>query len=239
MKRSEKPCKRCKKVLPVSEFVNSAGERSSQGHYCLPCHVEREQLFREEQIRERDELIQKLQIVYGQWWQHYADPVNFRDDLVAERDFCLYCGVSFKDAIEPKLGGEKVHLDHMDPLERGGEHSIRNVVYCCGECNIKKGKTRFLDWLLKLSPKQQETSRAVYVGKHGHQPEDFVEGCPQARGSLDSEMVWARSLGDIKYSFPKPFMDGPPSNQPIEIVLDCSVALTEFFKNHRHEGEKG
>lgn len=39
-------------------------------------------------------------------------------------------------------------VDHIDPLNRGGEHGIENLVPICGPCNSAKGDTPLLFFLL-------------------------------------------------------------------------------------------
>jgi 5-methylcytosine-specific restriction endonuclease McrA len=43
---------------------------------------------------------------------------------------CAYCGTDLDTA--------KVHLDHMTPLSRGGEHVLNNLQYTCKSCNCRK-----------------------------------------------------------------------------------------------------
>jgi 5-methylcytosine-specific restriction endonuclease McrA len=53
---------------------------------------------------------------------------------VIERDGCecAYCGNKT----------ERVHIDHVFPLSRGGSSELENLVVACGPCNIsKKDKT--------------------------------------------------------------------------------------------------
>ena len=108
------------------------------------------------------------------------------------------------------LNGSEMHIDHMDPLFKGGEDSIRNTVYCCSRCNYRKGRLSFLSWLQKLEPKFQDLARQIYVNKHGHPPEVFVDGsCRNNFG--DTELLFYRSLGDVKNSYPNPIVNGPPS----------------------------
>ncbi|MRS02042.1 HNH endonuclease [bacterium] len=235
MKKKEKICPNCKEMLPYEVFVTSWGEQSNSGRYCRPCHIEREEKQKQAQLQERKELIEKLQIVYGQYWRHYAAPEDFDDSLRQERDFCPYCGTNFKEVLPAKFNDIAMHLDHMDPLHKGGEHSIRNAVYCCGPCNIKKGKISFRTWLEKLEPETQKLAREIYSEKHGHPPEEFVEGCNWGRGSRDTELVPFRSLGDIRSSYPTPIVDGPPSNQPIVITIDVGEQMKKFLE----EREKG
>jgi len=53
--------------------------------------------------------------------------------LFTDAVMCPYCG----DSIGPRSRRRK-SLDHVVPLSRGGKHSIRNVVVCCWDCNLKK-----------------------------------------------------------------------------------------------------
>jgi len=235
MRKREKICPSCKKMLPYGVFVTTWGEQCNSGRYCLPCHFEREEKQKQARLLEREELIEKLQIVYGAFWRHYAAPEDFIDCLQEERDYCPYCGIKFKDVETCKFNGASIHLEHMDSLHRGGEHSIRNTVYCCGPCNIKKGRLSFQKWLEKLETEYQKLAREIYTEKHGHQPEDFVEGCNWGRGNSDTEMISFRCLEAVRNSYPTPIVDRPPSNQHIVITID----IDEQVKHILEEREKG
>ena len=45
---------------------------------------------------------------------------------------CEFCGVTETDA-----GGE-LTVDHLEPVSRGGEDTLDNLVYCCSRCNLYK-----------------------------------------------------------------------------------------------------
>lgn len=210
MKTKEKVCRGCNRTLPYPAFVNSTGEQTNSGRYCQPCNSERQESEKQARIREREDHIEKYRIVYGEYWHHYASPLEFYDVLYEERDSCPYCGITFEDAQGCKLNGSTMHIDHMDPLFKGGEDSIRNAVYCCSSCNYKKGRLSFVNWLNKLEPEFQIFARQIYIDKHGHTPEDFVEGLIWDRHG-DSELLFYRSLGDVKSSYPTPIVNGPPT----------------------------
>ncbi len=202
-----------------------SGSSNPKGHYCHACHIEKVKEWHQAALEEEKSNITKLKIVYGKYWQHYASPEEFFTTLRDERDFCPYCGISFNKVTPNKFNEAPYHLDHMDPLDKGGEHSIRNVIFCCGPCNIKKRKQSFLNWLEKLKPKYRELSRNIYTKKHGHQPEEFVEGCNMGRGSQDMEFATGQTVEELKKQFPKPKVDRPPSNQPLVIELDIMEAI--------------
>lgn len=45
---------------------------------------------------------------------------------------CEYCGISETDA------GSELTLDHYQPIQKGGDDSPDNLVYCCHRCNEYK-----------------------------------------------------------------------------------------------------
>jgi len=70
------------------------------------------------------------------WWkQKLADGI------------CHYCGRKF-----PK---EKLTMDHIVPVARGGKSSKGNVVVCCFECNQNKGLGTPVDIILDKMAKNR------------------------------------------------------------------------------------
>jgi hypothetical protein len=67
--------------------------------------------------------------------------VNHRSlaGLLASSPLCAYCG-------DPITEGNR-SFDHIDPVSRGGEHSIDNLVVCCQGCNSSKRDHPLLVWL--------------------------------------------------------------------------------------------
>jgi hypothetical protein len=208
---TSKKCRRCHQTLPLEKFVDNNGDLNPRGHYCQSCHLKRVEQRHRAALKKEKSYIKKFKIVYGAYWRHYASPEYFHTMLKDERDFCPYCGIKFCDVIPDPFNESPMHMDHMDPLDKGGEHSIRNVVFCCGPCNIKKGKRSFQQWLEVLEPQYRDLARAIYGEKHGHPPEDFIEGCSTQRGMYDLEMTLFQTEEELKRQFPKPKVDGPPS----------------------------
>lgn len=52
---------------------------------------------------------------------------------------CHWCGT--------KVGGRKVHFDHVVSLHGGGSHSIGNLCASCRECNEHKNARAIADWI--------------------------------------------------------------------------------------------
>ena len=217
--KTSKKCRKCRRELPVEDFVDISGEFNKRGAYCKLCHLERVEEWRQSALAEEASHIPKLQIVYGKWWRHYAIPEDFRQNLFEERGYCPYCHTKFSEVVSNSFNPAQIHLDHMDPLTLGGEHSIRNTVYCCGPCNIKKGDLRFTKWLQKLVPEVRESARQIYINKHGHLPEEFEEGGPVTKG-MWPEMAIYSTEEELKKFYPEPVVSGPPLNKPITITIN-------------------
>lgn len=54
-----------------------------------------------------------------------------REIIARDRSTCYLCG--------ERVAADEIHLDHVVPLSRGGDHSRANVRVACGTCNIAKG----------------------------------------------------------------------------------------------------
>ena len=74
---------------------------------------------------------------------------------------CMYCGVDLM-----RLNRNQRHIDHMDPVERGGPDVEENMQALCGRCNSRKGvqtdgefRERYRELLRGLRPGQPPSSR--------------------------------------------------------------------------------
>mgnify|MGYP003402340636 CR=1 FL=1 len=68
-----------------------------------------------------------------------CSPIKHKDWIALLGKFnsrCFYCRKKFR----------KLEMDHVIPLSRGGEHSIRNVVPACRLCNQRKNMLTDLEF---------------------------------------------------------------------------------------------
>ena len=62
---------------------------------------------------------------------------QWRDILDQYHHRCAYCGRKM----------DKLTMDHVIPLSRGGKHSANNVVPACGHCNFSKSAKTPEEWV--------------------------------------------------------------------------------------------
>jgi 5-methylcytosine-specific restriction endonuclease McrA len=61
-----------------------------------------------------------------------------QDVFIRDLGRCAYCA--------ERLDPQTWHLDHVTPLNRGGAHTLDNVVAACRFCNLSKGPRTLLEW---------------------------------------------------------------------------------------------
>ena len=52
---------------------------------------------------------------------------------------CWYCGIN--------LGSKEIHIDHIDPLSKGGADTIHNLALSCVSCNRAKWDLSFAEFV--------------------------------------------------------------------------------------------
>lgn len=63
-------------------------------------------------------------------WEKDGDkPAAIKKWLSAQKMVCNWCGVKCEN---------NFHLDHVEPLSRGGLHTVANLCVSCPTCNLKK-----------------------------------------------------------------------------------------------------
>jgi len=75
---------------------------------------------------------------------------DYRDALFTkQKGKCMYCG--------RRRTKRELHIDHKNPVARGGSNSLSNLQLLCSECNTRKGKLTDGEFRrrFKLTPSRQ------------------------------------------------------------------------------------
>ena len=86
--------------------------------------------------------------------------LNFQKQL-QKINFCPYCGESFQTT---KLS-EKIHLDHIYPVSKGGHSVTENLVFICETCNNKKSNTTLTKFCLNEGINLQNVTERLLLLK--------------------------------------------------------------------------
>ncbi len=76
---------------------------------------------------------------------------------------CEYCGVSETDV------GSELTIDHFQPLSKGGDNRLENLIYCCARCNEHKGAywPGHSDDQPLWNPRSEPASLHFVIGENG------------------------------------------------------------------------
>lgn len=70
--------------------------------------------------------------------QHYT-ATDVAALVTDQHGLCAYCGQPMK----------AYHVDHIQPLSRGGGNGADNICLACPPCNSSKGNKTLLEWMLR------------------------------------------------------------------------------------------
>lgn len=129
-----KVCRLCGRGRPASEFL--AGKAKKPSTACASCRRKRQQQHVKNYYRrlppdKRHTLTHRRRAeAYGVEHSEYS-----RTAILARwKNACAYCG-SFA-----------THLDHVNPLSKGGADAEHNIVPACQGCNLSKGAKTLAEW---------------------------------------------------------------------------------------------
>lgn len=66
-------------------------------------------------------------------------PAQLREHLATFNGHCAYCLKAIPEG--------DLHIDHIEPLARGGAHALENLVPTCSKCNLAKHSKTLLELL--------------------------------------------------------------------------------------------
>jgi 5-methylcytosine-specific restriction endonuclease McrA len=160
--KTEKRCHICDVVKPTTEFYTAKGHNDGFQSRCISCErtyqKQRRHLYRERhrvyKRQWRAENIEHLRAVDRKYreanksiWaakerKRRAKQLENPSFYISKKELqklyvgpCTYCGVA-----------GKMTLDHVVPIQRGGSHSVGNLVPACGSCNFSKGQKLLIEW---------------------------------------------------------------------------------------------
>jgi 5-methylcytosine-specific restriction endonuclease McrA len=127
-------CRLCGRAKPAAQFL--AGKTKKPSSACSTCRRKKQQAHIKNYYRslppdKRHELTHKRRAEsYG------VAHVPYSRTAILERwgHACAYCG---------QLA---THLDHVEPLSKGGTDTESNIVPACQHCNLSKGAKTLAEW---------------------------------------------------------------------------------------------
>lgn len=135
-------CRLCGRAKPAEQFL--AGKAKKPSSACATCrrkaqaqHVKN--YYRRLPPDERHRLTHKRRAEsYGV--EHVA--YSRTDILKRWSHTCAYCGAPAE------------HLDHVEPLSKGGTDTEANIVPACAPCNLSKGAKTLAEWALTFGAEE-------------------------------------------------------------------------------------
>ena len=124
----KKRCSGCKRALARSKFPKDKSKPDGLNTLCFEC---KKDVNKSPEQRMSDKMHKgkarakrggatKVHFNAGLWMRLRREQLN-----------CLHCGVLFSKEIPPTL-------DHIVPLNRGGQHTRANIQLLCHSCNASK-----------------------------------------------------------------------------------------------------
>ena len=78
--------------------------------------------------------------------------IYFGNKKQSKSQKCIYCG--------KKSTG--YHVDHKNPIAKGGSNRKSNLVIACAACNSSKGDKRLPEWLRKIRSSKKSSRKTLY-----------------------------------------------------------------------------
>lgn len=158
----EKVCTKCGVVKPISDFYKDKTRKFGVYPACKTCSNVYKKTWRDKN-RERINLTtkiyrennsEKVKAANKKWnsfnkeklcnyqlerrvqkKQNGVFQVSDKELFSLYRSKCFYCDQS-----------KSVEIDHIIPINRGGRHSIGNLVAACRKCNASKNNKLLIEW---------------------------------------------------------------------------------------------
>lgn len=92
-------------------------------------------------------------------------------------------------------GPEDRHVDHIQPLSRGGNHTAKNLCICCASCNSRKHDRTTAEFLAVIGPVRRQNLRALRKNDQDQLALNFTAETPVKRKPVrtSTQLSFARS----------------------------------------------
>ena len=134
-----KNCRLCARRKAADQFVTSKGKPSSA---CATCRRKKQAQHIKNYYR-RLPPDKRHELTHRKRAEHYGvEHVAYSRTAILARwgHLCAYCPAIAK------------HLDHVQPLSKGGADVESNIVPACAHCNLSKGAKTLAEWALTFGP---------------------------------------------------------------------------------------
>ena len=143
-----KECVKCGEIKPKSEFFKAKGKTDGYDNRCKECEKLRLRRERDMQPKvhrtpEEIKIRKKLQKHKRRFREQQGKikPNEIRELKIKQNNRCYWCSTSIAKTYQ---------IDHYEPLSKGGEHLIENIVLACPRCNMSKHDKDPLEFANKL-----------------------------------------------------------------------------------------
>lgn len=122
-----KKCRRCLKRRSVANFSINRSNKDGRYSYCKSCSriISRES-YRKNPCIDLDSNAKRRALIAGVTTEKVERSVVYARD----KGHCYIC--------HRKVELREMHLEHVIPIIKGGEHSYNNCRCSCADCNLKK-----------------------------------------------------------------------------------------------------
>lgn len=141
---NHKLCRDCGISKPATDFYHNSHTSDRLDSYCILCRSERGKRSHQTNSTSRGRRT-KRRVLEVSTFLEVVDLFLLIEQQDGQCHYCLKDLDLFHDGNE--YNPDAPHLEHVNPLSKGGEHSYANCVVACARCNLSKGAKDIQEWI--------------------------------------------------------------------------------------------